>query len=129
MSIEVVRIVSDRFGFTSPEKALEWYRRGLPRMFLLLGNNAYSYDSHPLIKFAESLPRSIEVMLAIILGEHPRFLFVPLESQPEVRAQVESMIWERIWVLIKLGSMAILGFALLMSFRKMLRNRSFVALS
>ena len=125
--VELVPIVPEKFAFSSPDMALAWYRRGLPRMYLLLGNNAFSYDSHPLIKFAEDLPRSVEMMLAIMLGEHPRFLFVPAETQPEVRAQVESMIWERVLLMAKFAGMAVLGIALLMTFRRLMRSRSRLA--
>lgn len=106
---QVVKIVPSQFGFKSVEKALSWYRRGAPRMFLLLGNNVYSYDAHPLIQFAEALPRSVEMMLAIALGEHPRFLFVPDDQHPKVLAQVQAMRWELIWVAAKIAGIGLLG--------------------
>src|SRR3546814_11037040 len=46
--------------FKSLERALEWYSRGVPRMFLGLGNSVYSYEAEPVIQAAEALPRSIE---------------------------------------------------------------------
>lgn len=109
----VVKIVPERFSFKSVDKALAWYRRGAPRMFLLLGNNVFSYDANPIIQAAEALPRSVEMLLAIIIGEHPRFLFVPEESRPDVRVQVERMRWELIWVLVKLAAIVVLGLWLL----------------
>jgi hypothetical protein len=82
-------------------------------MFLLLGNNVYSYDADPVIQASEPLPRSVEMVLAILIGEHPRFLFVPEASQPEVRAQVQAMKWELIWVLVKLAAIVVLSLWLL----------------
>jgi hypothetical protein len=122
--IEVVRIVPGRFGFKSDERALEWYRRGVPRMFLVLGNNVYSYDANPLIQTAEALPRSIEMVLAILLGEHPRFLFVPRESDREVMTQVRQMDWELTWFLAKLAAIVLLGIALLVTLWRLVRARA-----
>ena len=120
---QVVPIVAERFGFKSEEKALDWYRRGVPRMFLLLGNNVFSYDENPVIRLAESLPRSVEMLFAILLGEHPRFLFVAPASQPEVKEQVEQLQLELVWLLVKLTAIVILGVALLMSIWRLLRDR------
>ena len=122
--LEVVPIVPDRFGFVSAERAMDWYRRGVPRMFLLQGNNVFSYDANPVIRFAESLPRSVEMVLAIVLGEHPRFQFVPADTQPEIRDQVEAMLWERVWVLVKLAAMAGLGLWLLVLLWGLVRPRA-----
>jgi hypothetical protein len=122
--IEVVRILPQRFGFKSDERALAWYRRGVPRMFLVLGNNVYSYDADPIVQAAEALPRSVEMVLAILLGEHPRFLFVPRQSEPEVAAQVSQMGWELIWVLAKLTAILLLCIALLVLLWRLRRARS-----
>lgn len=124
---KLVRIVPDRFEFKTDEKAMDWYRRGVPRMFLLLGNNVYSYDADPLIRLVEPLPRSLEMVVAILNGEHPRFLFVPPAFQPdladEVAAQVEAMHGELYWVLAKLAAIVVLGLALLVSLWRLWRHR------
>lgn len=122
--IEVVRIVPDRFGFETDSQVLAWYRRGVPRMFLLLGNGVFSYDANPVIQAAEVLPRSVEMVLAILLGEHPRFLFVPEDSAPAVKAQVEAMQWELNWVLIKIAAIVVLGFGLMVWLCRLLRHRA-----
>jgi hypothetical protein len=105
----VIRIASDRFGFKTDQKALDWYRRGAPRMFLVLGNSVFSYDSNPVIRMTESFPRSIEMMVAILVGEHPRFLFVPTPSHPEVKEQVRKIRWELAWLAIEVGALLLLG--------------------
>lgn len=111
--LKVVQIVPERFGFKSTEKALEWYRRGLPRLFLVLGNSVYSYDANPVIQIAERLPRSVEMVLAILIGEHPRFLFVPSEDDPYVSEQVRKMDAALAWVLIELALFVLLCIAFL----------------
>jgi hypothetical protein len=120
--VAVVQIAPQRFGFKTTERALEWYRRGVPRMFLVLGNNVYSYDANPVIQLAEALPRSVEMVLAILLGEHPRFLFVPRESEPEVTAQVRRMGWELAWVLTKLAAIVVLVIVLPITLWRILKS-------
>lgn len=121
--IEVVQIVPEHFGFRSPEQALEWYRRGVPRMFLVLGNSVYSYDANPVIQVAEVLPRSVEMMLAILLGEHPQFLFVPWEADPEVTAQVREMDRELAWALTKLAALVLVTIGLPLTLWRLGRTR------
>lgn len=121
--IEVARIVPERFGFRSEARALAWYREGVPQMFLLLGNNVFSYDADPVIAAAEALPRSVEMTLAILLGEHPRFLFVPAESRPDLTTKVEQMRWELAWVLVKIALAGVLALALPVWLWRALRPR------
>src|SRR3546814_435540 len=122
-AIEVMQIVPERFPCKSVERALEWYRRGVPRMFLVLGNSVYSYDADPVIQVAEALPRSVEMVLAILLGEHPRFLFVPRASDGAVAAQVREMGGELTWVQATLAGIVLLGVALLILLWRALRPR------
>lgn len=118
----IVPIVAERFGFKSPEKAMEWYRRGVPQMFLLLGNNVFSYDANPIIQMTEPLPRSVEMLVAILLGEHPRFLFVPSAARPDAKDEVTRLQGELAWFLVKLSSIFILGIGFLVSLRRALRG-------
>lgn len=122
--LEVIQIVPERFGFKSVERALAWYRRGLPRLFLILGNNVYSYDAHPVIQVAEALPRSVEMSLAILIGEHPRFLFVPWHSDLDVTEQVREMDSELTWIVAKITTLVLLGVIFLVSLWRLVRSRS-----
>lgn len=119
----VVPIVTERFGFDSAEKALDWYRRGVPQMFLVLGNSIFSYDANPIIRMTESLPRSVEMLTAILLGEHPRFLFVPSPVRPELEEQVAQMRWALAWFLVELVAIAVLAAALLATLWRLWRPR------
>lgn len=109
----VVPIVPDQFGFKSPEKALEFYRRGVPQMFLLLGNSVFSYDANPIIQITQPLPRSVEMLVAILLGEHPRFLFVPSASRTEAGNEVARLQWQLAWFLVKVAGIVALASGLL----------------
>ncbi len=119
----VVPIVPERFGFKSPEKALDWYRRGVPQMFLLLGNSVFSYDANPIIQITEPLPRSVEMLVAIVLGEHPRFLFVPSAARPEAKDEVTRLQWQLSWFLVKLAGIVVLACGLLVFFWRAIRAR------
>lgn len=120
---QVVPIEPDRFGFKSTQKALDWYRRGVPQMFLLLGNRVFSYDDNPVIRLTEPLPRSIEMLVAILLGEHPRFLFVPPSSHPEVAAKVQQLQRQLVYFLIKVTALLVLGGGLLRTIWRRLTHR------
>lgn len=120
---QVVPIVPGRFGFKSDQDALDWYRRGVPRMFLILGNNVYSYDANPIIRMTEALPRSIQMTVGILLGERPRLLFVPSATHPEVREQVKELQWQLIWILAKLAILVVSGVGLLVSLWRLRRAR------
>ena len=119
----IVPIVLERFGFKSPEKALDWYRRGVPQMFLLLGNNVFSYDANPIIQLTEPLPRSVEMLVAILLGEHPRFLFVPSAARPDARDEVTRLQGQLVWFLVKLAGIIVMAVGLAIYFWRVLRAR------
>ena len=118
-SVRLVPISEQTFDERRIRYERDFYGSGAPRFFLLMGNNVYSYDAHPLIQITEDLPRSIEMLTAILLGEHPRFLYVPPADRPDLRQEVQAMAWIRNRTLIEvaLGAVAGLGlFLLLLSF-------------
>ena len=82
-------------------------------MFLLLGNSVFSYDNNALIRLTEPLPRSIEMLVAILLGEHPRFLFIPPPSHPEIKTAVDHLQWQLAYFLLKVTATLVLAGGLL----------------
>lgn len=119
-AVSFVPIHEESFDARRIEIERLFYGRGAPRMFLLMGNNVFSYDAHPVIRFAEDLPRSVEMLAAILLGEHPRFLFVPPDDQPELRAEIASLPWLWIRILLEISLAVACGLGivlLLLSFR------------
>ncbi len=108
-AIRLLPISAAAFDAERVEAERAFYARGVPRMFLLMGNNVYSYDAHPLIQATEALPRSLEMLTGIALGEHPRFLFVPPADRPDLRAEVEAMTWTRTRTLLEVSAGALSG--------------------
>lgn len=104
-SITLVAIDGAQLDAERRAREISFYRRGMPRMFLLMGNSIFTYDAHPVIRRAESLPRAVEQLIAIVVGQFPRQLFVPPQSHPEVREQVQGLIWLRNWTFIKLAGL------------------------
>jgi len=116
-TVRLVPISGERFDEARVNEERSFYARGLPRMYLLLGNNVFSYDAHPLVQMTEALPRSVEMLTAILLGEHPRFLFTPPENRPDLREEVEDMVWIRNWTFFQifLGAVSAVGAAFLLA--------------
>ena len=115
-TVRLVPINGERFDEVRINRERSYYARGMPRMFLLLGNNVFSHDAQPLIQMAEALPRSVEMLTAILLSQQPRFLFVPPKNRPDLRKEVEDMVWIRNWTLFQifLGAVSAVGVALLL---------------
>ena len=115
-AVRLVPISEASFDARRIQAERDFYGRGAPRMFLLMGNNVFSYDAHPLIQATEALPRSVEMLTAIILGEHPRFLFLPPAERPDLREEIVDMNWTRNRTLLEigLGSAAGLGVLILL---------------
>ena len=113
-------ISEEWFSEARVEAERRFYAGGVARMFLLMGNNVFSYDAHPLIQLTESLPRSVEMLTAIVLGQHPRFLFVPPDDRPDLREEVEAMAWIRTRTFLEIAAAVVCGLVglyLLITFR------------
>ena len=88
-TIELVTIVDHKFGFRNVQQALDYYSRGKHEFYLWMGNNALSYDNHPVISMMTPISRSLEQLTAIAFGLHPKIS--PYQS-PENRAQIQNMV-------------------------------------
>jgi len=73
-TLEVVPINPGKFGFKSPEKAIDYYQRGAPRFFLVWGNNVLSYDENPAVRTLARVSRSAEQVAGIVAGVQPRLV-------------------------------------------------------
>lgn len=113
-SVRLVPISEETFDERRIGNERAFYASGAPRFFLLMGNNVYSYDAHPLVQITEDLPRSIEMLTAILLGEHPRFLYVPPIERPDLKQEVEAMAWIRHRTLIEIALGAVTGLAIVL---------------
>ena len=78
--VKVVPILNEKFPFKSQDGALDYYSRGADQFFLFWGNNVFSYDRHSVIRLLANLPRSIEVLAAIILKIQPTIRLVQTDT-------------------------------------------------
>ena len=62
--VQIVRIVPDRFPFRSDEIALDYYRRGMPQLWLVWGNNRFDYEA----SLAGGLDASVHRALGQLVG-------------------------------------------------------------
>jgi len=60
-----------RPGFKIDEKALDYYRRGLPEWYMWWGNNVFEYDQAPLVRVLGRMHRAAEQLGGIAGGVHP----------------------------------------------------------
>lgn len=108
--LKVVPINPAKFGFKSPERALEYYRRGAPRFFLVWGNNVLSYDAAPAVKVFSGVSRPAEQVVGIALGLQPKLVIPEDFADPEA---VRELLRLRAVMIVFLLASAVAGIALL----------------
>jgi hypothetical protein len=107
--LRVVPINPAKFGFKSPERAIEYYRRGAPRFFMLWGNNVLTYDAAPAVKAFSGVSRSAEQAVGILLGVHPKLVISRDFADPEA---VTELLRLRVVMIIFLIASVVAGVAL-----------------
>lgn len=75
-------------GFKYEDKALDYYRRGLPEWYMWWGNNVFEYDRSSLVKVLGNAHRALEQLGGVVVGVHPQIRILAL---PENQAQREAM--------------------------------------
>ncbi len=60
----------------SKQQMIDYYRQGTDTLFMWQSNSVFSYDEHPVMALLTYLPRSIEQLLALVMGIHPKLLIV-----------------------------------------------------
>ncbi len=73
-TLNVVRITPSAFNFADDQMALDYYRRGVRLAFLWTGNDVFSYEASEVVQSLAGLPRSVEQLVAIFAGVHPRIM-------------------------------------------------------
>jgi len=112
--VQVVPINPAKFGFKSPDRALQYYLRGAPRLFLVWGNNVLSYDASPAVSAFSGVSRSAEQVLGIALGIQPK-LVIPVElADTEAVTELERL---RLVMLALVIALAVAAIALLLRWR------------
>ena len=82
--VRVVRITPKRFGFNTEESALKYYQKGSGRMYLLMRNDVFAYDRHPIVQALFPISLKIEQIAAIALGIFPKNQVIPSEENRRV---------------------------------------------
>jgi hypothetical protein len=77
-SVSIERIVPARFPFRSDQTALDYYRRGMPQLFLVWGNNVFDYERAPAVRLTSGISRSVQQLVGIVVGGYPRIKIYPI---------------------------------------------------
>ena len=80
-------------GYRYPEKAIDYYRRGLPEWYMWWGNNVFEYDGASPIQLASRMSRSVEQLVAVGIGLHPHIRIVQSDNNEPQRTQLEHLRW------------------------------------
>ena len=75
--VEIVRIVPDRFPFRSDELALDYYRRGMPQLWLVWGNNRFDYEASWPGRLESSVHRALGQLAGLMFDKYPRIRIYP----------------------------------------------------
>lgn len=101
-----------KVSWPSEEKALAYYRRGLPEWYMWWGNNIFTYDRAFLVRTFSGISRSLEQLGGIVQGVSPPIK--PLLT--EANREKANALWQlRIHLLIVLCVDALAFIALVMS--------------
>ena len=79
-ALAVQAVDPEAFSFPSPRAALEYYRRGADRVFLGMGNDVFTYDSHPAVRWASTFGRKVEQVAGLLVGAAPGILILETET-------------------------------------------------
>ncbi len=78
-------------GYRYPEKAIDYYRRGLPEWYLWWGNNVFENDRSSLVRLASKAGRSAEQLLALGAGLYPHIRILESRDNEVQRQQLENI--------------------------------------
>jgi hypothetical protein len=97
-----------RPGYIHPEKALDYYRRGLDQWYLMWGNSVFTYDAQPVVRVASRLSGGLGQFAATALKVHPRIRILPTSSNAVAVAQLRVLGTRLRWTLGSLGGLCLL---------------------
>lgn len=93
-----------RPGFKYDDKALDYYRRGLPEWYMWWGNNVFEYDQAALVRALGNAHRALEQLGGVAAGVYPA---IRVLETPNNAAQRDAMQW------LKLRLIAVLAFGVM----------------
>lgn len=80
-----------RPGFKIEDKAIDYYRRGLPEWYMWWGNNVFEYDQAPLVRALGDVHRAAEQLGGVASGVHPGLRILATEQNVTQREAIESL--------------------------------------
>jgi len=96
-----------------PDKAWDYYRRGLPQWYQWWGNNVFSYDRSLAVRTLGNVSRSFEQLGGIASGVHPGIRVVP---EPVNARQLQSLERLRVTLLV-IVALIVMTFAAFVGWR------------
>jgi len=71
--LHVEPIVTEKFGFPSPERALDYYRRGAASFYMWWGNDVFTYDGNSILAHLKA-SRALQQLAGVALGVQPAMM-------------------------------------------------------
>jgi hypothetical protein len=75
--LAIERLVPEHFPFRSDQLALDYYRRGMPQLYLVWGTDVFAYEQRLGYRMLSGMSRHFEQLVAIMLGHYPRIKIYP----------------------------------------------------
>jgi len=89
--IEIVRVVPERVPFRTDELALDYYRRGMPQLWLVWGSNVFDYESSFAGRVEARVHRSVGQLVGMLTDRYPAIRVYPVGlSRRDFRALMET---------------------------------------
>jgi hypothetical protein len=106
--LRVQAVDPEAFSFPSAQAALEYYRQGADRVFLGMGNDVFTYDSHPAVRWASAFGRKVEQVAGLLVGAAPGMLILETETNGDsiraLRLSVGGFLAASVlWVILTVG--------------------------
>jgi len=108
-SINFVRI-GENFLFDSDREAFEYFQNGAAQFYQWFGNDVFSYDRHPVVRFLGPISRSMEQLAAIMLGIHPRIRIFPTDTNQSEIAALLRLRFQFLGLVLAAFLLGVLGF-------------------
>jgi hypothetical protein len=118
--VSIVKIGSRRIPFRSDALALDYYRRGMPQLFLWWGNDVFGYERALAVRVAGRFSRALEQAAAIAVGVHPRIRIYPVAVSDR---DVRGLFLARDRFMLACGALAVAFIVFGLQILAALRNR------
>jgi len=89
-----------RPGFRHPEKALEYYRRGVRQWYAWEGNNVFEVDQHPVVNRLGRVSPALGQLSAVLYGVHPKIRVLADPENAAMQARLARTGWHFALVLV-----------------------------